>query len=372
MSESRHTGRKRIVLSPQEPLIGGGPAEEYERRVQELLAVGYRHLVLDLSGVSDIDTVGTRALVRGYTSAQRVGGTFRLAAPSDKVRTVLQDMRLNDVLEVYDTLEAAQTRVWPWKTIGLVAGGAATLAALLFAGIHWPHSLSIPEVPASLGFETAQRTTTTTVHPLLEGLKLLLAAFIGLVLTAVHKRTRGDRPASRSLEQAQVLLCVAGALMMILIGNSVARAFGLAGAASIIRFRTPVEDPRDTTFLFLLVGLGMACGVGAFAVAGMGTFFLCCFLVVLDHIGKEKQRAMMVQLLADSRDFPIAHVQSVFARHRVVFEPREISQGEKAAITYFVKLDPQTSLEELSSQLMGNAQAGIKSVVWRMPKKDEV
>jgi hypothetical protein len=61
----------------------------------------------------------------------------------------------------------------------------------------------------------------------------------------------------------------------------------------------------------------------------------------------------------------------VFARHRVVFEPREISQGEKAAITYSVKLDPETSLEELSSQLMGSAQ-GIKSVVWRMPKKDEV
>jgi anti-anti-sigma factor len=371
MSESRHTGRKRMVLSPQEPLIGGGPAEEHERRVQELLAAGYRHLVLDLSGVPDIDTVGTRALVRGYTSAQRLGGTFRLAAPSDKVRTVLEDMRLTDVLEIYDTLEAAQTRVWPWKTIGTVAGSAATLAALLFASIHWPHSLSIPEVPASLGLETSQRAVAQTVHPLLEGLKLLLAAFIGLVLTAVHKRTRGDRPASRSLEQAQVLLCVAGALMMILIGNSVARAFGLAGAASIIRFRTPVEDPRDTTFLFLLVGLGMACGVGAFAVAGMGTFFLCCFLVVLDHIGKEKQRAMMVQLLAESRDFPIAHVQSVFARHRVVFEPREISQGEKAGITYSVKLDPETSLEELSGQLMGSGQ-GIKSVVWRMPKKDEV
>ena len=95
------------------------------------------------------------------------------------------------------------------------------------------------------------------------------------------------------------------------------------------------------------------------------------FRSVLDHIGKEKQRSMMVQLLADSRDFPVAHVQSVFARYRIVFEPREISQGDKAAINYFVKLDPQTSLEELSSQLMGGTQ-GIKSVVWRMPKKDEV
>ena len=71
-----------------------------------------------------------------------------------------------------------------------------------------------------------------------------------------------------------MLLCMSGALMMIIIGNSLARAFGIAGAASIIRFRTPVDDPKDVTILFLLMGLGMSAGLGAFAVAGLGTAFL--------------------------------------------------------------------------------------------------
>ena len=65
------------------------------------------------------------------------------------------------------------------------------------------------------------------------------------------------------MEQAQTLLCVSGAMMMIIIGNSLARAFGIAGAASIIRFRTPVDDPKDVTILFLLMGLGMSSGLGA-------------------------------------------------------------------------------------------------------------
>ena len=64
------------------------------------------------------------------------------------------------------------------------------------------------------------------------------------------------------MEQAQTLLCVSGAMMMIIIGNSLARAFGIAGAASIIRFRTPVDDPKDVTILFLLMGLGMSSGLG--------------------------------------------------------------------------------------------------------------
>ena len=92
---------------------------------------------------------------------------------------------------------------------------------------------------------------------------------------------RAERDANPALDQAQVLLCVAGALMMIIIGSNLARAFGIAGAASIIRFRTPVEDPRDITVLFILMGLGMAAGLGGFALAGLGTLFLCATLPLL-------------------------------------------------------------------------------------------
>ena len=47
------------------------------------------------------------------------------------------------------------------------------------------------------------------------------------------------------------------------------------------KFRTPVEDPKDVTILFLLKGLGMSAGLGAFAVVGLGTAFLCGMLLVL-------------------------------------------------------------------------------------------
>src|SRR2546428_922916 len=69
----------RFVLSPQEPLLAGGAAEAFERHVQQLFRSGYRHLVVDLSGVASIDSAGIRSLVRGHTTAQRVGGSLRLA-----------------------------------------------------------------------------------------------------------------------------------------------------------------------------------------------------------------------------------------------------------------------------------------------------
>ena len=200
---------------------------------------------------------------------------------------------------------------------------------------------------------------------------MALAAGIGVVVTAVSRRYRGDRPQTRSMEQAQVLLCVSGAMMMIIIGNSLARAFGIAGAASIIRFRTPVEDPKDITILFLLMGLGMSAGVGAFGLAGLGTIFLCVMLVLLDRIGARRPRAMMVEVEADTREFPTAHLQSVFARNHVIFEPREVTQGKALSVRYYTLLDPDQSIESLSEQLMGGGRAGVKSVSWELPRKTE-
>jgi uncharacterized membrane protein YhiD involved in acid resistance len=162
---------------------------------------------------------------------------------------------------------------------------------------------------------------------------------------------------------------VSGAMMMIIIGNSLARAFGIAGAASIIRFRTPVDDPKDVTILFLLMGLGMSAGLGAFAVSGLGTAFLCVALLCLDRMSVQKARAMSVEILAAGRQFPTTHVEHVFARNQVVFEPREISQADDVTVKYHTWLDPRTSLEDLSVELMTEG-AGVKSVAWEHTKRE--
>jgi anti-anti-sigma factor len=360
-----------LILSPREALVAGGPAEEFESRVQELFKAGYRHLVTDLRGVTQIDSAGIRSLVRGLTSAQRLRGSFKLVAPSPEVLAVLRVAQLDSVFSVFEQIEPALAKRWPWRQIGVFAGGALFVGGLALLG-SWVAPLLPTEagqwLPAAGGGAPAPPPFW---QPFVELGKLVLAAAIGVIVTAVHRRYRIERPQTQSMEQAQVLLCVSGAMMMIIIGGSVARAFGIAGAASIIRFRTPVEDPKDITILFLLMGLGMSAGVGSFAVAGLGTMFLCLFLVVLNHIGTRRPRAMMVEVEADGREFPTAHVQSVFARSHVIFEPREVSQGKELSVRYYTLLDADQSIENLSEQLMDEGKAHVKSVSWELPKKSE-
>lgn len=253
---------------------------------------------------------------------------------------------------------------WAFAAAVIFAGAALTYTASL-----WPALMQTTGFSAHVPFAPAVGSPEQ-LHPFAELLKLVVAALSGFAVTAVHRYYHRDKPLPRSLLQAQVLLCVAGALVMIIIGSSVARAFGIAGAAGIVRFRTPVEDPKDSTILFLLVALGMACGVGSLEVAVMGTVFLCLMLAILDHFGEAKAHLMVLSLVAQSQNFPTDHVDRVLRAHVDNFEAREIVQGPEAVIKYVVTFaGPNAPLAWLSQELMANGTAGLKSVSWTDMKK---
>jgi anti-anti-sigma factor len=358
---------REIVFSPQEHLVAGGPAEQLEQLIQNALRQGQQRLFVDLRAVPAIDSAGVRALVRGHTTAQRLGRHFCLVAPNPPVLEVLRLSNLEKVFTICDSESVARARPFPWGRVLATSGVVIAGVTLVLAGHWWPQdtetALQNPLLPPG--------TTRSGGWggPLFELAKLAVAAIVGMIVTVVQRHYRADRTPNPTLEQAQVLLCISGALMMIIIGSSLARAFGIAGAASIIRFRTPVEDARDITVLFILMGLGMAAGLGGFAVAGLGTLFLCAMFPILNIFAADRPRTMMVEIVAKGREFPMDHVQRVFAVNHVVFEPREVSQGDEATVRYLTSLAPHDSLEDLSDQLMDGGKAGILNVSWSPPKR---
>ena len=362
----------RLLLSPREPLLAGGPAEAFEAQLRQLIRGGHRDLVVDLGGVTSIDSAGIRALVRGHTSAQRAGGNLRLAAARPAVSKVLELSHLAAIFETYESVEAAKLAAWPWKEVAVTIGGILLCGGLVWAGLKWQIELAglnetVDDIIAAGGKQSAV-PALHRMHPFIEASKLVIALCVGLLVSTIHHPSPRERATSRSMEQAQTLLCVSGAFMMVIIGNSLARAFGIAGIAGIIRFRTPVDDPKDVTVLFLLMGLGMATGLGAFAVTGLGTAFLCITLLALDRVARNAARVMKVEIVASGREFPTAHVEGVFARNGVTFEPREITQSDDVTIKYHTWLGPDLSLEDLTAQLMSE-QSGVSGVSWDHAKR---
>ena len=91
---------------------------------------------------------------------------------------------------------------------------------------------------------------------------------------------------------------------------------------------------------------------------------------LLNAFASARPRQMIVDIEAKGREIPVDHMQRVFAVNHVVFEPREVSQGDEATVRYLTTLAPTDSLEELSNQLMDGGKAGIKNVSWSPPKRE--
>ena len=114
---------------------------------------------------------------------------------------------------------------------------------------------------------------------------LLLAFVLAKPLAWIYVRTHHGTSYSRSFVQSLVILPLIVAIVMLAIGDSLARAFGLFGALALIRFRTPIKDSRDTVFLFLSVAVGITVGVQNTQLAVLGTAFTLLVALYLYGVG---------------------------------------------------------------------------------------
>jgi hypothetical protein len=120
--------------------------------------------------------------------------------------------------------------------------------------------------PAGLKVDAAggpfSSVAARSAEPLILIVIAVLSAFLlALPVAWVYMFTRQRKGYRASDVQALVLMPVVVAGVVVLVKNSVALAFSLAGIVAAVRFRTYLEDSKDATFIFLATALGLACGV---------------------------------------------------------------------------------------------------------------
>jgi hypothetical protein len=172
----------------------------------------------------------------------------------------------------------------------------------------------------------------------------LLAAFVLAQTVAwVYMWTHRGISHSTSLTQSIVVLSVIVALVMLVIGSNLARAFGLFGALALIRFRTPVKDSRDTVFLFLSVAIGIATGTGNVLVAAVGTIICCLILLFLSasSFGTRQSHHGVVRLTLPPDEGPEELLIQAFRRYCATFRLVHVRETGREGATehaYEVKL----------------------------------
>jgi uncharacterized membrane protein YhiD involved in acid resistance len=125
-----------------------------------------------------------------------------------------------------------------------------------------------------------------------------IAFLCGLFLSWLYRRTYRGASYSMTFDRSLVTLTIITAIVIMVIGNNLARAFGLVGAMSIVRFRTAVKDAQDLVFIFFSLAVGLASGVGLHALALVGTLFVGAIIAAMARFnyGSLDQRELVVQL----------------------------------------------------------------------------
>lgn len=135
-----------------------------------------------------------------------------------------------------------------------------------------------------------EATTRATVLEV--SLTIGISFVLGLLISYTYIKTYRGRYYSQSFLHTLIIVGVVISVIIVVIGSNIARAFSLAGALSIIRFRSAIRDPRDVAFIFFAMGTGLACGAGLFLPAIAFTIILCGLIYLLFKLDYGSRRAM--------------------------------------------------------------------------------
>ena len=145
--------------------------------------------------------------------------------------------------------------------------------------------------------ETLFSSTVGDAMSLLDLLSVLGASLVlGLLISLVYIRTHKAEGYSSGFTITLIMLPAIISVIILLIGNNVARAFSLAGAFSLIRFRSAPGDPKDIAYIFFTLGVGLACGMGYLAYAVVFALILCLVMAVLQYSNFTRPRSNHMQL----------------------------------------------------------------------------
>lgn len=260
------------------------------------------------------------------------------------------------------------TKVW----LGVVAIAGVLVTAMAATQPPFRAEAAQQTANAELSAQPSAPTETPDTGAQLDelrhaALRLPVAAALACVL-AMRPRRRGTPRRQQSVIQTQIILAVVGSMVMLVVGASLARAFGIVGAAGLVRYRAKIDDPKDAGVMLSTLAVGLACGVGLWILAAFATAFILGLLWVIESF--EPKASQLFSLTVKAKD-PAAlkpKLEQVLARSRVQYELRTSSHEE---ISYDVQVPLDKKTDRLSELIEKLAPDNASSVQWeeKKPKK---
>ena len=177
---------------------------------------------------------------------------------------------------------------------------------------------------------------------------LPLAAALGTAL-ALRPRRKGTPPRSAAVVQTQIILALIGALVMLIVGASLARAFGVVGVAGLIRYRAKINDPKDAGVMLSTLAIGLSCGVGLYLMATFAAVFTLAVVWVLESIEPNPRKNFTLKVMKTEIGKLQPRIEQMLLRQEARFELRTSGPDE---LQYDVWLPVEVRTDRLSNAIL--------------------
>jgi uncharacterized membrane protein YhiD involved in acid resistance len=194
--------------------------------------------------------------------------------------------------------------------------------------------------------------------------RLPIAAALA-VLLAMRPRRKGTPHRRAAVIQTQVILAIIGAVVMLIVGASLARAFGIVGAAGLVRYRAKIDDPKDAGVMLSTLAIGLASGVGLWMLAVFTTVFIMLVLGIIESFEPKGTRAFTLEIKAKDPEKFKPKVEEILTRARLEHTLRTASEEE---ICYEVNLPLDRKTDRLTEAILKLDPENVTAVDWKEPK----
>ena len=195
--------------------------------------------------------------------------------------------------------------------------------------------------------------------------RLPIAAGLACVL-AFRPRRKGTPPRQAPVIQTQIILAVVGAVVMLVVGSSLARAFGIVGAAGLVRYRAKIDDPKDAGVMLSTLAVGLAAGVGVWLLACFATVFILGLLWIVESFEPRATQLFTLKVTAKDPSAIKPRLEALLMRDRLEFELRGTSKEE---LHYEVRTPAEGRTDRLSERILKLDAENVSEVAWEEKKE---
>jgi uncharacterized membrane protein YhiD involved in acid resistance len=200
---------------------------------------------------------------------------------------------------------------------------------------------------------------------------IALALVLGLVISYIYKTTHQGLSYSQSFMLTLVFVSIIVAVVMMIIGNNLARAFALVGALSIIRFRTVVKDTKDMAYVFMTLAAGMAAGTSSYFLAVTSVIFMGVVALVLhasNYGSLYKSEFILRFRTIVSDDPPYIPIIQQFTKSSNLLHVEPSGDGETSKLTFDIVMQRDADAQAFSTRI--SALPEVSEVVLVASKND--